>query len=79
MSIIVVQASLLFFILTDSISAFCFRDSVSGFRILSFSAACQIWVVMHHQYGISALTSLTSFCGRNKWWGCKIMSAAFSD
>ena len=69
MLIIVVQATLLFFIFTDSVSAFCFRDSVSGFRILCFSAACQIGVVMHHQYGISALTFLTSFCGRNKWWG----------
>ena len=30
---------------------------------LPVRSSTQIWVVMHHQYGISALVSQTSFCG----------------
>ena len=35
--------------------------------IICSLSTLKIWVVMHHQYGISALVSKTLFCG-NKWW-----------
>ena len=46
---------------------------------LPVRSSTQIWVVMHHQYGISALVSQTSFCGETVGGVAKIMSAVFSS
>ena len=43
------------------------------------TSTSQIWVVTHHQYGISALASRTSFCGETSGGvaECKLFSQAY--
>ena len=43
------------------------------------TSTSQIWVVTHHQYGISALVSRTSFCGETSGGvaECKLFSQAY--
>ena len=37
----------------------------------------QIWVVIHHWYGISALIPQITFCGwENRWWHCKMLAVS---
>ena len=39
------------------------------FQLGPIRSTTQIWLVTHHQYGISALAAQTSFPGENlKWW-----------